>query len=185
MNRNTLSWGPITPKMLETMEIPWELFPSQINGIGPALDRATAYMGRDGAPICPWVMQKGHRIALRASSQAVGRGLEKALRFGKAAGTSAAGGVSQRTWQHAPVLEPLRLAARREIIQAGCTSVKLLHTRLWARLPYWLQPDYWRVASSTPSMIGQTSLYMVRIHGVCGSVGRLASPLGSAPRTFA
>src|SRR5260370_41058174 len=35
--------GPITPKMLETMEIPWELFPSEIDAIGPALDRAMAY----------------------------------------------------------------------------------------------------------------------------------------------
>ena len=30
--------GPITPKMLEAMEIPWELFPSEIGGIGPALE---------------------------------------------------------------------------------------------------------------------------------------------------
>jgi phosphonopyruvate decarboxylase len=50
--------GPITPKMLETMEIPWELFPSEIDAIGPALDRATAYMDETGRPYA-LVMQKG------------------------------------------------------------------------------------------------------------------------------
>jgi phosphonopyruvate decarboxylase len=50
--------GPITPKMLETMEIPWELFPSEIDAIGPALDRATAHMDRTGRPYA-LVMQKG------------------------------------------------------------------------------------------------------------------------------
>ncbi len=50
--------GPITPKMLETMEIPWELFPSEIDAIGPALDRAMAYMDQTGRPYA-LVMQKG------------------------------------------------------------------------------------------------------------------------------
>jgi len=50
--------GPITPRMLETMEIPWELFPSEIDAIGPALDRATAYMDETGRPYA-LVMQKG------------------------------------------------------------------------------------------------------------------------------
>ncbi|MBS0416884.1 MAG: phosphonopyruvate decarboxylase [Proteobacteria bacterium] len=50
--------GPITPKMLETMEIPWELFPSATADIGPALDRATAHMDATGRPYA-LVMQKG------------------------------------------------------------------------------------------------------------------------------
>jgi phosphonopyruvate decarboxylase len=50
--------GPITPKMLETMEIPWELFPSEAADIGPALDRAVAYMDSTGRPYA-LVMQKG------------------------------------------------------------------------------------------------------------------------------
>ena len=50
--------GPITPKILETMEIPWELFPSETAAIGPALDRATAYMDETGRPYA-LVMQKG------------------------------------------------------------------------------------------------------------------------------
>src|SRR5271163_265715 len=36
--------GAITPVMLDTMQIPWELFPTEIADIGPALDRATKYM---------------------------------------------------------------------------------------------------------------------------------------------
>jgi phosphonopyruvate decarboxylase len=50
--------GPITPQMLETMEIPWELFPSETDAIGPALDRAVAHMNSTGRPYA-LVMQKG------------------------------------------------------------------------------------------------------------------------------
>jgi len=50
--------GPITPQMLETMEIPWELFPSESSDIGPALDRAVAHMDSTGRPYA-LVMQKG------------------------------------------------------------------------------------------------------------------------------
>jgi phosphonopyruvate decarboxylase len=42
--------GPITPALLETMQIPWELFPSDAAGIGAALDRATASMDVSGRP---------------------------------------------------------------------------------------------------------------------------------------
>lgn len=50
--------GPITPKMLETMEVPWELFPTRPEDIGPALDRAVAHMEATGRPYA-LVMQKG------------------------------------------------------------------------------------------------------------------------------
>jgi phosphonopyruvate decarboxylase len=50
--------GPITPRMLETMEIPWELFPTENAQIGPALDRAIAHMDQSGRPYA-LVMQKG------------------------------------------------------------------------------------------------------------------------------
>jgi len=71
--------GPITPKMLETMEIPWELFPSEIHAIGPALDRATAYMDETGRPyalvmqkgtVAPYALQAGAGMAARSSSKA-------------------------------------------------------------------------------------------------------------------
>ena len=50
--------GPVTPTMLDTMEIPWELFPTEADAIGPALDRATAHMDSTGRPYA-LVMQKG------------------------------------------------------------------------------------------------------------------------------
>src|SRR5271156_2454871 len=50
--------GPVTPAMLDTMEIPWELFPTEAEAIGPALDRATAHMDSTGRPYA-LVMQKG------------------------------------------------------------------------------------------------------------------------------
>ncbi|WP_031359168.1 phosphonopyruvate decarboxylase [Caballeronia sordidicola] len=50
--------GPVTPAMLDTMEIPWELFPTEADAIGPALDRATAHMDSTGRPYA-LVMQKG------------------------------------------------------------------------------------------------------------------------------
>jgi phosphonopyruvate decarboxylase len=50
--------GPITPTMLETMDIPWELFPTDAKDIGAALDRATAHMDSTGRPYA-LLMQKG------------------------------------------------------------------------------------------------------------------------------
>jgi phosphonopyruvate decarboxylase len=66
--------GPITPRMLETMEIPWELFPSEIDAIGPALDRATAYMDETRRPYA-LVMQKGTvaSYALKPGASAAGK----------------------------------------------------------------------------------------------------------------
>jgi phosphonopyruvate decarboxylase len=106
--------GPITPKMLETMEIPWELFPSEIDAIGPALDRATAYMDQTGRPYA-LVMQKGTVAPYALKSGA---------------------GMAARTAPTAPArLEPLRLApearasrqdALREVVArtpAGATAV--------------------------------------------------------------
>ena len=50
--------GPITPALLETMQIPWELFPTDAPAIDAALDRATANMDGSGRPYC-LLMQKG------------------------------------------------------------------------------------------------------------------------------
>jgi phosphonopyruvate decarboxylase len=50
--------GPITPALLDTMQIPWELFPTEADAIEPALERATAHMDRTGRPYA-LVMQKG------------------------------------------------------------------------------------------------------------------------------
>ena len=50
--------GPITPAMLDTMEIRWELFPTESSHIGPALDRAIAHVEETGRPYA-LLMQKG------------------------------------------------------------------------------------------------------------------------------
>jgi len=50
--------GPITPSLLETMEIPWEPFPSDAEAIEPALARAVAHMDKTGRPYA-LVMRKG------------------------------------------------------------------------------------------------------------------------------
>ena len=50
--------GPITPAMLATMEIPWELFPAQRPALGAALDRARAHLDESGRPYA-LVMPKG------------------------------------------------------------------------------------------------------------------------------
>jgi|KBSSwiStaDraftv2_1062776.scaffolds.fasta_scaffold115913_2 phosphonopyruvate decarboxylase len=99
--------GPITPKMLETMEIPWELFPSEIEAIGPVLDRATAYMDETGRPYA-LVMQKGTvaSYALKPGAGAAGK------HFGASSAETTAGPLvpaGDVTAAAAPVLEPLRL----------------------------------------------------------------------------
>ena len=65
--------GPITPAMLDTMEIRWELFPTDAAAIGPALDRAIAHMDATGQPYA-LVMQKGSvaTYPLRPGADAIG-----------------------------------------------------------------------------------------------------------------
>jgi phosphonopyruvate decarboxylase len=62
--------GPITPELLGSMQIPWELFPTESAHIGPALDRATAHMDQTGRPYA-LVMQKGS-VAANALKRGVG-----------------------------------------------------------------------------------------------------------------
>jgi phosphonopyruvate decarboxylase len=66
--------GPITPELLQLMQIPWELFPTETADIGPALDRATAHMDKTGRPYA-LVMQKGSVAAnaLKQGAAALGR----------------------------------------------------------------------------------------------------------------
>jgi phosphonopyruvate decarboxylase len=62
--------GPITPTLLDAMEIPWELFPTESAAIGPALDRATAHMDASGRPYA-LLMQKGSVAAHALETGAV------------------------------------------------------------------------------------------------------------------
>jgi len=65
--------GPITPAMLDTMAIRWELFPTEPAAIGPALDRAVAHMDSTGRPYA-LVMQKGSVASypLKPGADAIG-----------------------------------------------------------------------------------------------------------------
>ncbi|MBT2789577.1 phosphonopyruvate decarboxylase [Paraburkholderia strydomiana] len=63
--------GPVTPAMLDTMEIPWETFPTEADAIGPALDRAIAHMDETGRPYA-LVMQKGSVAPYELKAGAVG-----------------------------------------------------------------------------------------------------------------
>ncbi len=50
--------GPITPALLETMQIPWERFPMDADKVARALERAVGHMDACGRPYA-FVMQKG------------------------------------------------------------------------------------------------------------------------------
>jgi phosphonopyruvate decarboxylase len=74
--------GPITPAMLDTMEIPWELFPTAPEQIGPALERAMAHMDQTGRPyallmqkgsVAPYALKAGHDTVAKSSSAHAGR----------------------------------------------------------------------------------------------------------------
>jgi phosphonopyruvate decarboxylase len=79
--------GPVTPAMLDTMEIPWETFPTEADAIGPALDRAIAHMDATGRPyalvmqkgsVAPYELKQGDAAArgARATARAQWRGAE-------------------------------------------------------------------------------------------------------------
>jgi phosphonopyruvate decarboxylase len=50
--------GPITPAMLDTMQIAWELFPTNVSQLDPVLDRALTHMNLLARPYA-LLMQKG------------------------------------------------------------------------------------------------------------------------------
>jgi phosphonopyruvate decarboxylase len=56
--------GPITPTLLDAMEIPWELFPAETATVDPVLDRATQHMDATGRPYA-LLMPRG-TVAARA-----------------------------------------------------------------------------------------------------------------------
>ena len=96
--------GPITPAMLDTMEIKWELFPTEPEAIGAALDRAVAHMDATGRPYA-LLMQKGSvsPYALKPGADAI------AVRSARASVTVSSGGV-------APSPRPTRQEALREVV---------------------------------------------------------------------
>jgi phosphonopyruvate decarboxylase len=106
--------GPITPAMLDTMEIRWELFPTDAAAIGPALDRAIAHMDATGRPYA-LVMQKGSvaTYPLQPGADAIG------VRASRAAATV-------ESSQPAPAKRVSRQEALREVVARtapGSTAV--------------------------------------------------------------
>ena len=96
--------GPITPAMLDTMEVRWELFPTEPEAIGPALDRAVAHMDTTGRPYA-LVMQKGSvsSYALKPGADAI------AVRPARTAVIASSGHV-------APAARVTRQEALREVV---------------------------------------------------------------------
>jgi phosphonopyruvate decarboxylase len=96
--------GPITPAMLDTMEIRWELFPTGPEAIGPALDRAVTHMDTTGRPYA-LLMQKGSvsSYALKPGADAI------AVRPARTAVTASSGHV-------APAARVTRQEALREVV---------------------------------------------------------------------
>jgi phosphonopyruvate decarboxylase len=70
--------GPITPAMLATMEVPWELFPAERSALGGALDRARAHLGESGRPYA-LLMPKGCVAPYELAAEVLpGRGITPA-----------------------------------------------------------------------------------------------------------
>ncbi|HEY1724597.1 MAG TPA: phosphonopyruvate decarboxylase [Steroidobacteraceae bacterium] len=75
--------GPITPTLLDTMQIPWELFPTTSAAIAPALERAVRHMDATGRPyallmqkgsVAPYPLKPGSELQPRAARAAVSVG---------------------------------------------------------------------------------------------------------------
>jgi phosphonopyruvate decarboxylase len=50
--------GQITKELFDTMRVPWEIFPSKLEDIAPALQRADEYMKKEQRPYA-FIMEKG------------------------------------------------------------------------------------------------------------------------------
>ena len=95
--------GPITPAMLTTMEIPWELFPAERPALGAALDRARAHLSDSGRPYA-LVMPKGC-----VAPHALGAEIRPARRAAPAAAVL-------EPHRHAPNARPSRRAALEAVV---------------------------------------------------------------------
>ena len=96
--------GPITPQLLELMEIAWELFPTETAAVVPALERAAAHMDSTGRPYC-LLMQKGSVAPYPLRPEAA------AIRKNFSSSCAVIDGKSTRT-----ETRPSRAAALREVV---------------------------------------------------------------------
>ena len=118
--------GAITPELLRQMQIAWELFPTELDAIGPALDRATAHMDRHGLPYA-LVMRKGTVAPYSIGAAA------------RAAGEPRPAGAAIRTARRVPPeARPSRREALRQIVARSpvATSVLLASTGFCGRELY-------------------------------------------------
>ncbi|MGH8232261.1 MAG: phosphonopyruvate decarboxylase, partial [Steroidobacteraceae bacterium] len=92
--------GPITPTLLDTMQIPWELFPTTSAAIGPALERAVRHMDASGRPYA-LLMQKGSvaPYPLKPGSELSPRRARAPLTVGRRAPASAPAPSRRETLQ--------------------------------------------------------------------------------------
>jgi phosphonopyruvate decarboxylase len=97
--------GPITPRVLEAMEIPWELFPSTSAAIVPALQRALAHMHSSRRPYA-LVMQKNTIAPF---------GLKPAVEI--AAGAARTAGAGQRDFDFAASSSSRTPPSRRDALR--------------------------------------------------------------------
>jgi phosphonopyruvate decarboxylase len=105
--------GAITPTMLDTMQIVWELFPTDASLIGPALDRALKHMDESGRPFA-FLMQKGSVKPYPLQGDA-----------GSLKGHAAASSLEVTSHFHAPT-RPTRREILEQVIahtQVGSTAV--------------------------------------------------------------
>ncbi len=179
--------GPITPTLLETMQIAWELFPTEAAQLGPVLDRALTHMNVTGRPYC-LLMQKGSVASteLQAVPPAtVARG--------------PATDVVVRRSAAAPQLRPSREEALREIVAhtAKSRTVLLASTGFCGRELYAIADranHLYMVGSMgcvTPLALGlalaRPDLKVIALDGDGAALmrmGALATVGATAPRNF-
>ncbi|HEY1899869.1 MAG TPA: phosphonopyruvate decarboxylase [Steroidobacteraceae bacterium] len=180
--------GPITPTMLDTMQIAWELFPTQAAHLGPVLDRAVTHMNATGRPYA-LLMQKGSvaPTELRTVAPAA------------VAQQPAAAVAVRRSANPEPGLRPSRAQALQEIVARTTTeaSVLLASTGFCGRELYAVADrlnHLYMVGSMgcvTPLALGlalaRPDLKVIALDGDGAALmrlGALASVGATAPRNF-
>jgi phosphonopyruvate decarboxylase len=108
--------GPITPTLLDAMEVPWERFPTEREAIGPALERAITHMDATGRPYA-LLMHKGSVAPFALRSDAATRGRQRTAATGLLASVAAPAArpsrqqVLQTVIDHTPPASTVLLAS--------------------------------------------------------------------------
>lgn len=106
--------GRITPRLLEEMEIPWELFPARPDDVPPALSRAAAYLAEASRPYA-FLMRRG-TVAPEGEGEGTGRAVD-ADPPGRGRREGGAAPVCTRYRQTGPPERPTRGEALRRIVE--------------------------------------------------------------------